>query len=111
MEYDKHLTFDWDKFKEINVKMTNDIQQILPSIETPYIKQDLESIEKLLSIGMKNRDINTMLYAHRILQDLDVEYNKRADSKFGFSIYDSGGENSSIVTKYLEDNKKLLDTN
>lgn len=60
---------------------------------------------------MKNHDINAMLYAHRILQDLDIEYNKRADSKFGFSTYDSGGENQSIVTKYLEDNKKLLDTN
>ena len=57
---------------------------------------------------MQNNDENVAIYTHRILHDLDIEYNHYQQTKFGFSNYDSGGENQLTVRTYIEDHQNLI---
>lgn len=72
-------------------------------------------MESWLSIPISARRafalIPQQLYIHRILHDLDVEYNNyKPNNKFGFSNYDSGGENQMLLSNYIKENGLSEDT-
>ncbi|MGG0716734.1 hypothetical protein ABE096_03925 [Robertmurraya massiliosenegalensis] len=111
--YDKYENIDWLGMKSIKENMSNEIKNLLNNQDSypPSMELDLERILQLAEISLDNQDPNSVIYIHRILHDLDVEYNDYTpNNKFGFSNYDGGGENQLTVSNYIKEHKKPEDT-
>ena len=102
--FDKYKRIDWDYMQSVVEELTDGINQILSNEDTypASMKIDLERVVLLGEISVNDQDSIAVVYIHRILHDLDVEYNGYIYSKYGFSNYDSGGENQQIVVKHIE---------
>lgn len=103
-----YQNIDWGEYFKLGENTINEIDEILQSYYPFEMKTDLERIKNLINIGLKNRDNITAVYIHRILHDLDIEYNGYQQTKFGFSNYNGGGANQLIVSEYIEEHIHLI---
>lgn len=107
--YDHYKNIDWVNYEQIGSQIIEQMNTLISKSVVPSdMITDFERIEQLIKIGIRNHDETTAIYIHRILQDLDVEYNNYAQSKYGFSDYDNGGANQQTVVQYIESHKDLL---
>ena len=112
--YKRHRNINWDNMNTTKKDLSNRISKLLEKKELlpPSMQIDLERMLLLADIGTENQDSTAIIYLHRILHDLDVEYNNyRPNNKFGFSNYDSGGENQMVISNYIKENGISEDTN
>lgn len=106
--YNRYENIDWMYMQSVVEELTDGINQILSNEDTypASMKIDLERVVLLGEISVNDQDSIAVVYIHRILHDLDVEYNGYIYSKYGFSNYDSGGENQQTVVKHIEKYRK-----
>ncbi|GAA0295551.1 hypothetical protein GGQ92_000630 [Gracilibacillus halotolerans] len=111
--YNRHEFIDWDNMNSVREEMSYHINKLLEQKKSfPSSMQiDLERMLLLADIGTESQDSTAIIYIHRILHDLDVEYNNyKPNNKFGFSNYDSGGENQMVLSNYIKENGLSEDT-
>ncbi|MEK5271925.1 hypothetical protein NSR00_14360 [Aeribacillus sp. FSL K6-8394] len=105
----QYQNIDWEKFQELGNDLIDEINNILSKDVPSEMEIDLERIMQLIQKGSQNHDSNTAIYIHRILHDLDIEYNDYEQTKFGFSNYDGGGAEQPTVDQYIKEHKELAD--
>jgi len=107
--YDNYKNIDWLNYEQVGNQMIEQMNHLESRAVVPFdMTFDFDRMKQLIQIGMKNHDATTAIYIHRILQDLDVEYNHYEQSKYGFSNYDKGGANQQTVDQYIEGHKEFL---
>ena len=70
------------------------------------MRKDFGNILKLINKAVENRDVDGLIYAHRIIHDLDHEENGHVAPDvqvFGYSIYCNGNETEEVYD-YLKEN-------
>lgn len=128
--YEDTLTYgridnvNWEQQKKHADTLIREAKEILPEIKEQVktmeenklltdlsidddpreLKLDFESLVAVLEIATSKKDKTGLVYAHRILHDLDVELNGTKTHKFGMSSYDHGGENRPKLWDYIEKN-------
>ncbi|MEB3752467.1 hypothetical protein MKY25_01770 [Geobacillus sp. FSL W8-0032] len=91
--------------EQIKTMEQNNLLDIVSIDDDPRdLKLDFEVLEVVLEIATSQKDTTGLVYAHRILHDLDVELNGTKTHKFGMSSYYHGGENRPELWKYIEKN-------
>jgi|GEM_PF-2306829 len=91
--------------EQIKIMEENNLLDIVSIDDDPRdLKLDFESLIAVLEIAISKKDKTGLVYAHRILHDLDVELNGTQTHKFGMSSYDHGGENRPKLWEYIEKN-------
>jgi hypothetical protein len=102
---DKAFDFDYNK---VDVFAERDaIKAQLPNVKDDALKEDLKDVVKLINKGYNDKDVEKLLYAHRILHDLDMTMNGYVGNhvdKFGYSHFD-GGFKAFIVNSAVKDAK------
>jgi hypothetical protein len=99
--------FDFE-YNKVDVYGERDaIKAQLPSVKDDTLKEDLEDVVKLINKGYNDKDVEKLLYAHRILHDLDMTMNGYVGNhvdKFGYSHFD-GGFKAFLVNSAVKDAK------
>jgi len=98
--YDAYKNMDWDEADKSLVELSKKADQLKKEAPNNMVL-DLERLHQLAEIDKDNHDPTAAVYIHRILHDLDIAYNSLEHTKFGYSSFDSG-ENQSKVNKYIE---------
>lgn len=108
--YEQYETINWDELQVLAQEMIGQIDVFLSGDVPDEMKLDFERIMYLAEIGIENHDPNVAIYIHRILHDLDIEYNGYEQTKFGFSNYDGGGAEQQTVAQYIKEHKEMVGT-
>ncbi|WP_339263730.1 hypothetical protein [Geobacillus sp. FSL K6-3411] len=91
--------------EQIKTMEQNNLLDIVSIDDDPRdLKLDFEVLEVVLEIATSQKDTTGLVYAHRILHDLDVELNGTKTHKFGMSSYHHGGENRPALWEYIKKN-------
>ena len=124
LTYGRIENVNWEQQKEHADTLIREAKEILPAITEQIktmerdnlldmasidddprdLKLDFEVLEVVLEIATSQKDTTGLVYAHRILHDLDVELNGTKTHKFGMSSYHHGGENRPALWEYIKKN-------
>jgi hypothetical protein len=97
----------WKNEKE-NLKFIYEIVERAKNDATinENMRKDFGNVLKLINKAVENRDVDGLIYAHRIIHDLDHEINSHEAPDiqvFGYSIYCNGDETKEVYD-YLKEN-------
>lgn len=86
---------DIDSEKDRLEMIRDEMQEQADHAHDKNMKQDFKNVVGLINYGLKNNDTDSIIYAHRILHDLDMNVNGYVGSasdvhRYGFSKFDNG---------------------
>ncbi|MDQ0340715.1 hypothetical protein J2S00_003541 [Caldalkalibacillus uzonensis] len=86
---------NWD-----NVSFQADIEELeqLSEMSAGVLQQDFENMARLVAYAVHEKDVEALLYAHRVIHDLDVIINGYDEQIFG---YTHTGHDSDKVDVFL----------
>jgi hypothetical protein len=102
---DDEDTAFWDNVRGNLTQVANDITVNLDSVTDKDERQDLANFVELVSIIKKHNDKTALLYAHRIMHDLDINENNYARTEQQFDVTHVKGYGTEI-DNYVQENNK-----
>ncbi|MEO2223195.1 hypothetical protein [Priestia megaterium] len=106
--YGKDAGFDFEgEWAEEMQTYKSKVEEQLPDIKDEKLQDDLKNVILLIDIGLNEKDITALIYAHRVLHDLDIVVDGYSDSKeiFAYSTF-LNGEHKDSVTSLLKESHK-----
>ncbi len=99
-----YRTFNWESGEDSIATMQQKVDVIKANTEDVNLKQDMAHMMASIMIGVENKDADGLIYAHRIIHDLDYFVNGANSDGVIYNVTNFGNDsNIHEVVNYITD--------
>ncbi|SFI97773.1 MULTISPECIES: hypothetical protein [unclassified Bacillus (in: firmicutes)] len=100
---EKYTDGDWDHFMKWFQEQENALKNFEKKVKNNQIKRDVKRSYETLKKGVTNRNIEYIVYAHRVYHDLDIILNKYTGETniWGYTEF-GNGKDVKIIEQVLQ---------